>query len=290
VHKYYLFILLMISFSPRVVFSEKLTEIHDAHIHYNQDMWRSLSVKDAVELLKEQNIQRVLVSATPTQGAEMFYRQAPEFVVPMLRPYASWRHRYFWFKDPELKSYLIKQLKIVPYKGIGEFHVFGKDADTLQIEQMISLAQQYKLVLHAHTDLEGMRILLNKAKGLVVIWAHGGEDVDESFLQLFLKKYPKFYIELSRREGMLDEDDDLTPYWKRLLIKYQKRFLLGTDTYKPRVWAELPEITEETRYWLKQLPNDVISNITKNNLTRLFPIPIINRGLPSISIKGISDK
>jgi len=271
VKKYYLIMLLMISFFPRIVISEKLIEIYDAHIHYNQDMWGSLSVKDAVELLTEQNIQRVLVSATPTQGAEMFYRQAPEFVIPMLRPYASWRHRYFWFKDPELKSYLIKQLKKVPYKGIGEFHVFGKDADTLQIEQMISLAQQYKLVLHAHTDLEAMRILLNKAKGLVVIWAHGGEDVDETYLQQFLQKYPNFYIELSRRQGMLDGNDDLTADWKHLLIKYQKRFLLGTDTYKPSVWTELPEITEETRYWLNQLPDDVILDITKNNFTRLFP-------------------
>lgn len=269
--KYFAVILLIIlSFSHKVL-AEKFIEIHDAHIHYNQDMWDSLSVKEAVDLLKEQSIQRVLVSATPTQGAEMFYRQAPEFVVPMLRPYASWRHRYFWFKDPELKTYLIKQLERVPYKGIGEFHVFGKDADTLQIEQMIDLARQYDLVLHAHTDLEGMRILLKKAKGLVVIWAHGGEGVDESFLQSFLQKYPKFYIELSRREGMLDVNDDLTPYWKSLLIKYQKRFLLGTDTYKPRVWTQLEEITEETRYWLKQLPKDVVLDITKNNLTRLFP-------------------
>lgn len=267
----YIIVLAFLLLLTRVVFAEEYIQIHDAHIHYNQDMWQNLSVKEAVDLLKEQGIARALVSATPTVGAEMLYKYDSHFVVPMLRPYASWRHRYFWFKDPELKSYLLNQLKKVPYKGIGEFHVFGKDADTVQIEQMLDIAREYQLVLHAHTDLQGMSILLKKAKDLIVIWAHAGEEVDERFLKEFLEKYPGFYIELSRREGMLDDNDDLTAFWRQLLIKYQKRVLLGSDTYKPRVWAELPESTAETRQWLQQLPNDVIADIARNNLSRLFP-------------------
>ena len=55
----------------------------------------------------------------------------------MLRPYKSWRHRYLWFKDPDLKNYLLEHMQRVPYRGFGEFHVFGKDSDTPQMEDMI---------------------------------------------------------------------------------------------------------------------------------------------------------
>lgn len=259
---------ILISFN---VLSESSIEIHDAHIHYDEDLWKVLPVANALKMLKDQNISRVMVSATPTEGAEMLYRAAPDLVIPMLRPYRSWRHRYFWFKDPALKSYLLEHLDRVPYRGFGEFHVFGKDADTAPIDDMISLARKNKLVLHPHTDLEGMRILLNKASDLVVIWAHGGFDVALDDLLEALDRYPRFYIELSFREGMLDEQGRLRPQWKTILIKYRTRFLVGMDTYKPSRWANLPEIAATTRDWLMQLPDDVAADIARNNLDRLLP-------------------
>ncbi|MDH5392077.1 MAG: amidohydrolase [Gammaproteobacteria bacterium] len=258
-------------FALGTALADEKIEIHDAHIHYDQDMWRSLPAADAIKMLKDQNIQRALVSATPTEGAAILYRQDPDMVIPMLRPYDSWRHRYFWHKDPALKSYLLAHLKKLPYRGIGEFHVFGKNADTQQIEQMIDIARQYQLALHAHTDLEGMQILLNKAPDLVIIWAHGGGDVDEKYLHEFLNQYPGFYIELSLRERMLDGNEELTAQWRKLLTQYSQRFLLGMDTYKPTRWAELPETASETRHWLSQLPEDAIADIARDNLERLFP-------------------
>ena len=266
----------ILSFIVLAVFSLHLhadqeIEIHDAHIHYDDEMWKALPPADALQILKDLNIKRVLVSSTPTEGAAMLYAADSEMVVPMLRPYDSWRHRYFWFKDPELKNYLLKQLKLAPYKGIGEFHVSGQDMDTPQIEQMIELATEYKLALHAHTDLEGMQILLKKSKGLVVIWAHGGFNVALSQLTQMLEQYPQFYIELSLREGMLDNNENLTQSWRQALIRYHRRFLTGMDTYKPSRWADLPEISADSRHWLKQLPEDVIVDIARDNLGRLFP-------------------
>lgn len=268
---YKLIFLVLINFILALAHADERIEIHDAHIHYDDEMWKSLSPADAVQILKDQNIKRALVSSTPTEGAAMLYAQDPELVIPMLRPYHSWRHRYFWFKDPELKNYLIQQLKKVSYKGIGEFHVFGKNADTVQIEEMIQVADEYKLVLHAHTDLEGMKILLKKATGLGVMWAHGGFDVPVSYLKRLLEEYPEFYIELSLRDGMLDDNDELTSEWKQLLIKYRTRFLIGMDTYKPSRWANLPELSADARHWLQQLPDDIAADIARHNMNRLFP-------------------
>lgn len=245
--------------------------IHDGHIHYDQDVWETLPPADAISMLKQQNIKRALVSATPAEGAEMLYRVDPEVVIPMLRPYKSWRHRYLWFNDPDLETFLLEHLARVPYRGFGEFHVFGEDADSIPMEEMIELARQRKLALHPHTNLEGMRIILEKSPDINVLWAHGGFNVPVATLRELLDTYPKLYIELSLREGMLDDEQRLTPQWKQFLVDYRTRFLVGMDTYKPSRWADLPEIAAETRGWLAQLPEAVAADISRNNLDRLFP-------------------
>lgn len=269
--KYLLISTLLIGFSAHMYADESIYPIHDGHIHYDEDVWNVLLPADAIQLLLSENITRALVSATPTEGAEMLYRVNPEVVIPMLRPYKDWRHRYTWFKDPDLKAYLLKHLARVPYRGVGEFHVFGKDADTKPVEEMIELVRERHLVLHPHTDLAGMRIILSKASDINVIWAHGGFDVPVEILRELFENYPKLYIELSLREGIVDEDDRLTRQWKSFLEKYPHRFLVGMDTYKPSRWADLAEIAAATRHWLNQLPVDVAENISRRNLDRLFP-------------------
>lgn len=253
-----------------IAFAETEYTIYDAHIHYSQDMWEVLPPLQAIQLLKDAGIEKALVSATPTQGAEKLYLVDSEFVIPMLRPYKSWRHRFTWFNDPELGKYLEEQLVRIPYKGFGEFHVFGQDANNQPVEEMIKLAQTRKMPLHAHTDLSGMTIILKKSKNLVVIWAHGGFDVPLEILEKFIQRYPDFYVELSYREGMLDVQQKITPEWRRVFNKYPQRFLVGMDTYKPRRWANLSEIANQNRLWLKQLPEKVALQIARGNFQRLF--------------------
>lgn len=266
-----MFTTLVVMLASCAALSDTSYIIHDAHIHYDQDVWEALPTDHALQMLSNEGISRALVSATPTEGAEKLYKANPKVVIPMLRPYKSWRHRYLWFKDPDLKSYLLEHMARVPYRGFGEFHVFGKDADTVQVEEMIELAREQKFVLHPHTDLQGMRIILEKAADIVVMWAHGGFDVPVETLRELLDKYPMLYIELSFREAMLDDEQQLTLQWKTFLVNYPKRFLVGMDTYKPSRWANLPENAAEARHWLKQLPDDVAVDIARNNLDRLFP-------------------
>lgn len=272
-HRAIVIIIPLVASSVSAEVSESVYSIYDAHIHYDQNIWKALPPADAIQLLKAENITRALVSATPTEGAEMLYREDPELVIPMLRPYKSLRHRYLWFKDPELKSYLLRQLAGVPYRGFGEFHVFGENAGLVPVQEMIELARERKLVLHPHTNLEGMRILLARASDITVLWAHGGFDVPVDTLRQLMNMYPKLYIELSLREGMLDSSEQLTREWKTFLINYRQRFVVGMDTYKPSRWADLPEIVAETRHWLDQLPAEIVEDIARNNFERIFPTP-----------------
>jgi hypothetical protein len=49
--------------------------------------------------------------------------------------------------------------------------------------------------------------------------------------------------------------------------------LLGSDTWVPQRWPEVPSIMAAYRAWLAQLPRDVAENIAWRNGARLFLNP-----------------
>jgi hypothetical protein len=244
--------------------------IFDGHIHYSEDVWAPLPESRVLEMLSEVGIERMLVSSTPTEGTERLYRTAPDRVVPFLRPYPTRAHRYTWFRDEAIPAYIRDQLQRIPYQGIGEFHVFGDDARSPVVAEVIGIARSHHLALHAHTDLSGMQGLLEQAGALPVIWAHSGFDVPVSTLSSLLKAHKNLYLELSFREG-ITRDGQLTEEWRDIFTSNPERFLVGMDTYLPSRWVELPELTSETRNWLEQLPADVAAKIAYHNADRLFP-------------------
>lgn len=263
--------LLLISLAMSAAMAVAATDrFKDGHIHYNQDVWDMLPPDRAIHMLKEAGIERALVGSTPTLGTEKLYREDPLLVVPMMMPYKDYRHRFYWFNDPQLIDYLREQLARLPYVGFGEFHIFGDDMDSEPVAQMIALARQKQLVLQPHTDLPGMLILLDKAADLPVIWAHGGFDVPIDTLKSLLDRYPELTIDLSFREGLLIDNQQLTEEWREFLNEYSTRFLTGMDTYKPTRWADLPVLADRTINWLGQLDKAAAENIAHNNFERLF--------------------
>jgi hypothetical protein len=247
--------------------------VFDAHIHYSEDVWEALPPGKALQKLGEAGIHRAVVSATPAEGAERLYRADPARVVPFLRPYLSRAHRYTWHRDPAIPDWLRAQLGRIPYRGIGEFHVFGADATSPVVQDTIDIARQRGLVLMAHTDLAGIAAILARAPDTDVIWAHAGFDVPLDELQALLEAYPRLWLELSFREGIVEEGV-LTPAWRRFLDAYADRCLAGTDTYTPGRWADLAGLVEETRQWLAQLPDAQASRIAHDNAARLFGQPV----------------
>lgn len=64
--------------------------------------------------------------------------------------------------------------------------------------------------------------------------------------------------------------DELDPEWRQLFLDYPDRFLLGTDTYTPDRWYFVVENANESRDWLKLLPEEVARNIAYRNAERLL--------------------
>lgn len=254
-----------------IVAANTIPVIFDGHIHYNRDVWDELPPQRAIKLLTEAGITRSLVSSTPGEGAGRLYLAEPERVVPFLRPYPTSGHRYTWSSDKAVMDYLHEQLARIPYRGIGEFHLSGDDALNPVVAEVITLAREQNLALHAHTDIVGIRVLLSQAPDIPVIWAHGGFDVPVKQLRDLLGKHKQLYLELSFRDG-ITEDGQLTTLWRRLFTDFQTRFFLGMDTYLPSRWVALPELATEARGWLKQLPEDIAHDIAHGNAARLFPV------------------
>jgi len=238
--------------------------LFDGHIHYNADVWEAIDPAQTIARLDAGGIERAFVSSTPTEGTERLYELSSERVIPLLRPYRSPADRAAWFADPRVLVYLRERLAAFPYRGIGEFHVFGADASTSQMDELIEFARERRLFLHAHSDTDAIMRILDRAPDIPVIWAHAGFDDSPDALAELLDRYPQLYLELSFRHDIAPFGQ-LSEAWRTLFLARPKRFLLGMDTYAPSRWAELGGLAQEARVWLGQLPPKVAQRIAYEN-------------------------
>ena len=84
--------------------------LFDAHIHYSADVWEAIPPQNAIDKLKNNGIQRAIVSSTPANGAIKLHTANPELVIPFLRPYRSTSDRNDWYKNPEILKYVQSHL------------------------------------------------------------------------------------------------------------------------------------------------------------------------------------
>ena len=242
--------------------------LFDAHVHYSEDVWQAIPAEDAIKRLKKHGIQRAIVSGTPTDGAIKLFEQNPKLVVPFLRPYRTSEDRRDWYTNPEILEYVRSQLAKFDYRGLGEFHLFGSQVDTPTMKGILELARKKNLILLSHSNHETVDALIAAAPNLIIIWAHGGFDVDVDVVTNKLKKYKNLHIELSFREG-ITENKKLTAEWNKVFTTYPTRFLIGTDTYTGQRWLQLPELIKSYQEWLKQLPRDIAEAIAYKNGERI---------------------
>ena len=242
--------------------------LFDGHIHYNRDAWALFPPEIVLTMLEKSGIDQALVSSTPNDGTLMLYKLAPDRIVPVLRPYRTSADRGTWFSDPEVLAYVKKRLERGHYKGIGEFHVSGSQAKTPEMQRLVELAVNNDLFLHAHSDASAVEMLIGFNPAVRVLWAHGGMTAPPETIDQILAKYPNVVVELSYRYDEIMVDDELTPVWRTLFLKYPDRFILGTDTWSTMKWANVEEIVGTARAWVAQLPRAVAAKILYENANR----------------------
>ena len=242
--------------------------IFDAHLHYSHDAWERLPPKEAVALLRQAGLKRAMVSSSSDEGTQKLYAEAPDLVLPSLRPYRSRGEIGSWMHDPGIANHLESRLKQYRYVAIGEYHVYGADADLPVVRRVVQLAREHKLFLHSHSDADAIERQFKQDPDARILWAHAGFDSPEKVREM-LRKHKNLWCDLAFRSdhatmGRVDDG------WRAAFLEFPDRFLVGTDTFTPERWHYVVEHARWSRQWLADLPREVAERIAWKNGEDLF--------------------
>lgn len=242
--------------------------IFDAHVHYSHDAWELLPPKDAVALLRKAGLKRALVSSSGDDGQQRLYAEAPELILPSLRPYRTRGEISTWVRDDSVLPYLEERLRKYRYVAIGEFHLYGADADLPVPRRMVELAKQHKLYLHAHSDVDAVERIFKQDPEARVLWAHSGFERPERVREM-LRKHRNLWCDLAFRSDH-GSGGKVNPDWRAAFFEFPDRFMVGTDSFTPERWHYIVEHANWSRQWLADLPNEVAERIAWRNGESLF--------------------
>ena len=251
--------------------------IFDAHVHYSHDAWDSVPPADAVAILRKAGVTRALVSSSGDDGTHRMAQLAPDLILPSLRPYRTRGEISTWLRDETLVPYLEERLRRHTYVAIGEFHVFGADADLPNVRRAVELAKRYGLVLHAHGDADAIERLFRHDPEARILWAHAGFERPETVRQM-LRRYPRLWSDLAFRSEH-GSGGKVDPAWRAAFDEFPDRFMVGTDTFTPERWHYVGEHAKWSRAWLATLPRPLAEGIAFRNGERLFGAAIAKRGM-----------
>lgn len=241
--------------------------LFDAHIHYSHDAWTQVPPKQAVAILRQAGLRGALVSSSDDTGTQMLAAEAPDLIVPALRPYRSRGEIGSWMKDASVVDYLEQRLAKHRYVGLGEFHLYGADADLAVPRRMVALAKDHGLLLHAHSDADCIERLLLQWPEARILWAHSGFERPDA-VRALLRRHPRLWCDLAFR-GDHASGGTVDPGWRAAFDAFPDRFMVGTDTFTPERWHYIPVHAQSSRAWLASLPPALAEAIAWRNAETL---------------------
>lgn len=246
--------------------------LFDAHIHYKEPAWEQYPVESIIEMMDRNGVAMGLVSSTPDEGTIMLWEYAPNRIVPELRPYHGNAGSSNWAKAPDMEAYLEERLAAYPHEGIGEFHIHRLDQmDEPLFRKVIEMAKARDIFLHVHSGTEPIRWLYSLDADVKIIWAHAGLGERAGAVFELLNDYPELIADTSLREyAILGSGDNLDPEWRKIIMTFQDRLMIGSDTWVNGQWDDYDAIMASNRAWLAKLPRNVAEKIAYRNAERLF--------------------
>lgn len=250
--------------------------IFDAHIHYKEPAWAAYPVESIIELMDRNGVAMGLVSSTPDEGTIMLWEYAPNRVVPEVRPYHGTAGSSNWTKAEGMEAYIRDRLDRYPHQGIGEFHIHRIDtSDTALFRAIIAMAKERDVHLHVHSGPEPIRWLKTLDPQVKIIWAHAGLSTPASGVHALMAEFPDLLADTSLRENdILGRGGRIDPEWKRIIVDYQDRLMVGSDTWVNSQWDRYDAIMTDNRAWLSKLPRDVAEKIAYRNAERVFGVDV----------------
>ena len=264
----------------------------DIHLHFNWDQKELISADEVVERLRKNNVELALVMGVPPGLALEIADSGGPWVVPFFSPYLTPAHRNFWSVDDKVLVAARQALASGRYRGIGEVHVWsdlGPRRDNRILNGLLELAREYRVPFMIHTEASSHRFftpICQQYPDVRFIWAHAGSKLKAASVDQLLQECSNVWPELSVRDpwryhSLVDDDNHLLPGWRELMIKYQDRFMTGTDPVwsvtrgqrwdaADEGWDHYDKLLQFHRDWLQQLPAQVERKIRLDNARKFF--------------------
>ena len=242
--------------------------IFDAHVHYSHDAWDNLPTADAIAILRKAGLKRALVSSSGDEGTQRLVAAAPELVIPSLRPYRTRGEIGTWVRDDTVITFLEDRLRRHRYAAIGEFHLYGADAD-LPVPQTDGGSRQAAparpaCALRRRRDRTAVPARSAGADPVGALRLRAGGQGARPFAQA---RQPVVRSGLPQRARTAGK---VPPEWRALFTEFPDRFTVGTDTFTPERWHYIPEHANWSRAWLADLPPALAERIAWRNGEALF--------------------
>ena len=248
--------------------ADTLPAMIDAHAHYSTA--DAPSMDEVLAKLDAAGVRRLAATTSPAHLAQRLHRHAPDRIIPLLGVYGPDRHKANWVYDARLPAQVAAQLDQGTWAGIGELHLFARDAQQPVFEQLVRLAAAHKLVLMIHGDPPVVAHAFAIAPDVRVLWAHLGTQPQPSLLAAMLARYPGLWIDTSVRDERIAPDGRLLPQWRELFDLHPQRFVVAVDTFSAHRWQHYEAVTAQIRTWIEPLPQPLKSNLLHDNAARPF--------------------
>ncbi len=268
--------------------------IADTHSHFKWNQEDVTPAEEVARILAENEIVLAVIIGTPAGLALELQRIAGDRVVPFYSPYRLPGDWNSWYHDRGLPGRLREALVSGRYQGVGELHLIGgfaPDWRTPVISQVLRISREFALPVLLHTEFSRADYLLELCRanpGNRLIWAHAGGILTALEVRRVLQSCAQVWVDLSARDPwryvrnpIVSADARLLPEWRRLLIDYPDRFIVGADAVWPveqldawdeadTGWQEYARFMDFHRSWLARLPAPVGRKIRLENALRLF--------------------
>ena len=263
------------------------TPFADIHLHFNWDQKEIISATEVIKRLKSNNTILATVSSTPPELALELADAGQPWIFPYFSPYLTATSRFNWFVDDKVLEEATKGLASGRYKGVGEVHVqsgLRPQLDNKILVGLLKLAEKYQVPFLIHTEASSHLFftpICQQYPNVKFLWAHAGGRLQPPKIDKLLQQCPNVWAEVSVRDPwryhtLVDDQNQLLPGWRELFIKYQNRFMTGTDPVwnvtKGQSWAQADEgwdhydqLLQFHRDWLQQLPAEIEQKIRLTN-------------------------
>lgn len=271
--------------------------LFDVHMHYKWDQAEVTTPAEAVDILRANNIQKAVVIGTPPELVLKLYDAAPDRVIPFFGPYRVGGEKLSWQFRSSLLDEAREALASGRYKGIGELHLIGGNANNWRRSKvfagLLTLAVEHDVPVMLHTEYWSIKPTVEICKEhprVRFLLAHAGAVLAPAKVARVLQACPNVWMDLAARDPwryinhpITGENGRLTPDWSNLVQQFSDRFMIGSDTVWPvdqatswdiadTGWQETGRFIEFHRRWLSYLTDEVEEKLRWGNAARFFRI------------------